>query len=67
MMDFTIKLSMGSYDQVLLDRFEEAKKEYPDLTWDAFLSWAVRYYLEHAYIVHEPMCTCDEPCEIHEV
>jgi hypothetical protein len=33
----------------LTDRFEEIKQEYSNVTMDKFVSWAVRYYLQHTY------------------
>lgn len=43
-----IVLSDDVSEQLTL-RFEEARKEYPNLTLEKFIAWAIRYYLEHAY------------------
>jgi len=45
--DITIAIS-GSLMSELLKRFEEEKKEYLDLS--SFCSWALRYYLQRAYL-----------------
>jgi hypothetical protein len=45
--DITIAIPLMSE---LLKRFEEEKKEFPDLTLSAFCTWAIRYYLQHAYL-----------------
>ncbi len=33
----------------LRSRFLEAKEEYPDLSYEQFVAWCIRYYLGHAY------------------
>lgn len=45
-----IRLRLGNKEYVELQkRFAEAQRDYPTLTMDSFVAWALRYYLQHAY------------------
>lgn len=47
--DITIAIP-GSLMSELLKRFEEEKQEFPNLDLSSFCAWALRYYLQHAYL-----------------
>jgi hypothetical protein len=52
MTDLNVTLTLtDQWQEELKKRFAEAKQDYPKLTMDSFIAWAVRYYLQHAYTI----------------